>query len=141
LEALRRKILIVEDHDDTREFLVAHFGAAGYEVETATDGNSAIAAALRLRPDVIVLDLSLPGLDGADALAVMRSYPSTIDTPVVVVSGHPELLQKRALQYSVALRKPCTPFDVEAAVAEALGAVVPNSAPRSEGRKTRPGGA
>ena len=119
--SVQRKILIVEDDDDFSDLLAAYFRAVGNEVETAGGGNFAIATALRMHPDVIVLDLSLPGLNGADTLAVMRSYPSTKDTPVVVVSAHPELLEKRALDYSAAVRKPCTPFDVAEAVYEALG--------------------
>lgn len=125
---LRRRILIVDDHDDIRNFLVVHFEAIGYEVETATGGNAAIAAALRTRPHVIVLDLSLPDLDGADTLAIMRSYPTTMETPVIVCTGHPELLSKRALRYSAFLRKPCSAIDVEQAVVEALGDVAPDSA-------------
>jgi CheY-like chemotaxis protein len=102
-EHLRRKVLIVEDHADIRALLVEHFGCLGYQVEAAADGNTAIAAALHTPPDVIILDLALPNLDGMDTLAVMRSYPTTMATPVVICTGHPELLQKRALKYSEAL--------------------------------------
>ena len=118
---LQRKILIVEDHDDSRSLLAEYFSGVGYHVETATDGNVAIAAALQTHPDVIVLDLAMPGLDGADALAVMRSYPSTMETPIVVCTGQPDMLSKRALKYSALLVKPCSPFEVERAVSLALG--------------------
>ena len=66
-----------------------HFGSVGYEVESATEGNAAIAAALRMRPHAIVLDLAMPDMDGAETLATLRSYPTTMETPVVVWTGTP----------------------------------------------------
>jgi CheY-like chemotaxis protein len=120
---LRRKILIVEHHDDVRFSLVEHFDHAGYQVEAVGEGNEAIAAAVRTRPDVIVLDLALPGLDGAHTLAILRSYPSTMGVPVVICTGRPELFSGRALKYSALLQQPCTPAEVERAVNEAVGEV------------------
>jgi CheY-like chemotaxis protein len=125
---LRRKILIVEDTDDIRDLFVLHFRSAGYEVESATEGNAAIAAALRMRPHVIVLDLAMPDMDGADTLATLRSYPTTMETPVIVCTGYPGLLRTRELTYSAIVAKPCTALDVEQAVLEALGDAAPDSA-------------
>lgn len=85
-QRLQRRILIVEDHEDTLDLLVDRFLEAGYDVETATEGNQAISVALRMRPHAIILDLSMPGLDGVDILAILRSYPATMKTPVVVTS-------------------------------------------------------
>ena len=75
---LRRKILIVEDDEDTRDLYAEHIRQAGYEVGTADQGNEAIAVALRMKPDVIAMDLGMPMLDGADTIAILNSYPTTM---------------------------------------------------------------
>jgi CheY-like chemotaxis protein len=117
---LQRRILIVEDHEDTRDLLVEHLRDSGYEVATADNGNDAIAAALSTRPDAIVLDLAMPVLDGVDALAVLRSYPATMTTPVVVYTANIAMLKRRAVSYDVLIEKPARPEDVERAVASLL---------------------
>ena len=109
----KRRILIVEDHEDTRTLFQEHFDRAGYVVETATNGNEAVAAALRARPDVILLDLAMPALDGADTLTVLRSYPTTVPIPVVVCTGSAELLKKMGVSPDAVVEKPCLPLDVE----------------------------
>ncbi len=88
-----RKILVVDDEEDVRTFLTMVFEDAGAEVVSATDGDEAIAMAREHRPDLISLDLSMPGKDGVAAFVELRKDPETGEIPVCVVTGHPEFRQ------------------------------------------------
>ncbi|HEY5239897.1 MAG TPA: response regulator [Polyangiaceae bacterium] len=121
----RRKILIIEDYDETRLLLGEHFTHAGYHVETASEGNAGIAAALALQPDVIVLDLAMPRLDGWDTVRILRSYPTTTGIPVIACTAmrSDEMLDlATALGCNAVVRKPCVPMDVEQVVDKMLEA-------------------
>ena len=84
-------VLVVEDDHETRRALVRDLGRRGYEVAEATDGASAMRAWERHRPDVILLDLGLPDLDGLMLIGRIRREAST---PIVVLSGRFEERQK-----------------------------------------------
>ena len=88
-----RKILVVDDEEDVRMFLTTVFEDAGAEVVTATDGDEAIVMAAEHKPDLISLDLSMPGKDGVEAFVELRKNPETEEIPVCVVTGHPEFRQ------------------------------------------------
>jgi len=88
-----RKILVVDDEEDVRTFLTTVFEDAGAEVITATDGDEALAMAIEHQPDLISLDLSMPGKDGVEAFVELRSTSETQEIPVCVVTGHPEFRQ------------------------------------------------
>ena len=88
-----RKILVVDDEEDVRTFLVTVFEDAGAEVVTASDGDEAVAMAREHQPDLISLDLSMPGKDGVEAFVELRSTDETMEIPVCVVTGHPEFRQ------------------------------------------------
>jgi len=85
-----RRILVVDDEEDIRTFLTTVFEDAGAEVLTAADGDEAIAMAKREKPDLITLDLSMPGKDGVEAFVELRKTPGIEEIPVFVVTGHPE---------------------------------------------------
>jgi len=88
-----RKILVVDDEEDVRTFLTMVFEDAGAEVITATDGDEAVAMASEHQPDLISLDLSMPGKDGVEAFVELRKTEETREIPVCVVTGHPEFRQ------------------------------------------------
>jgi Fe-S oxidoreductase/CheY-like chemotaxis protein len=88
-----RKILVVDDEEDVRTFLTTVFEDAGAEVITATDGDEAVAMASEHQPDLISLDLSMPGKDGVEAFVELRKTEETREIPVCVVTGHPEFRQ------------------------------------------------
>jgi Fe-S oxidoreductase/CheY-like chemotaxis protein len=88
-----RKILVVDDEEDVRTFLTTVFEDAGAEVITATDGDEALAMAIEHQPDLISLDLSMPGKDGVETFVELRKTPETQEIPVCVVTGHPEFRQ------------------------------------------------
>ncbi len=85
-----RRILVVDDEEDVRTFLTTVLEDAGATVFEATDGEEAIAVAKKERPDVITLDLSMPGKDGVEAFCELRKTPEIAETMVCVVTGHPE---------------------------------------------------
>lgn len=83
-------VLVVEDHDDTRAFLVLLLEAKGCRVSAATDGEAAVLSAQRERPDLILMDATLPRLDGLSATRLIRKMPALRDVPIVFLSGHAE---------------------------------------------------
>ena len=85
-----RTILVVDDEEDIRTYLVTVFEDAGATVLEAEDGDEALAVAVRERPDLITLDLSMPGKDGVHTFVELRSTDEIATTPVCVITGHPE---------------------------------------------------
>lgn len=83
----QRKVLLVDDDWDVRTAATLRLSAAGYETLTADDGEEALASAVQYRPDVIVLDVRMPRLDGLQALARLRELNDTRNTPVVMLSA------------------------------------------------------
>jgi len=79
-------ILVVDDDPNIRELLTQEFVEAGYVVEVAANGREAIAAVRRRRPDLIVLDVMMPEMNGFDVAAVLKNDPDTMDIPIVILS-------------------------------------------------------
>ena len=86
----RVTVLVVEDDSALREFLCTAL-ADEFEVAGAVSGEEAVDLARRLRPDVVLLDVMLPGLSGLDVVRVIRSDPSLKDTPVLVMTAFSEI--------------------------------------------------
>jgi CheY-like chemotaxis protein len=80
-------ILVVEDSPDTRDLLRLLFEAEGYRVLTAGDGLSAVEIALRELPDAIVMDMSLPRLDGYNAARIIRREPALAGVPLIACTA------------------------------------------------------
>lgn len=83
-------VLVVEDVDDTRELMRLALEEHGYRVLEAADGEQAIEVALAEHPDVILMDLSLPVLDGLEATERLRQHKEFSTTPIVAVTAHQE---------------------------------------------------
>ena len=81
-------VLMVDDFQDNREMYAAYLRYAGFVVEEAVTGSEALEKAFATRPDVIVMDLSLPGMDGWEATRRLKADSRTKHIPIVVVSGH-----------------------------------------------------
>ena len=115
-------MLVVEDDPSTTQLLTEVLTAAGYEPLHALEGGEALRLIREHRPDLIILDLALPGIDGRSFLLGLRADERTKRTPVIVVSANGESLstfERRAV--SKVLPKP---FDVEtlvSALREAAG--------------------
>ena len=82
------RILYVEDNDDNIFMLHRRLSRAGFEVSIATDGEQAIALATAEKPDLIVMDLALPKMDGWEATRRLKSQPETKDIPIIALSAH-----------------------------------------------------
>jgi CheY-like chemotaxis protein len=80
-------VLIVDDDPDTREMYSMYLTAQRMRVLLAGDGATAIRTAVSSQPDVIVMDLSLPGIDGWDAIRWLKGYKRTAHIPVVALTG------------------------------------------------------
>ena len=81
-------VLLVDDYPDNRDIYVQFLTYSGLRVEEAENGYEALDKAFALRPNVIVMDLSLPGLDGWEATRRLKRDPRTRHIPVVVLTGH-----------------------------------------------------
>lgn len=81
------KILIVEDDNNLREIYGARLEAEGYQIVGASDGEEALAIAVRERPDLIISDVMMPKISGFDMLDILRSTPETKDVKVIVMTA------------------------------------------------------
>src|SRR5215213_2866964 len=86
----RPLVLVVEDHEDTRSLLKYLLGKRGFDVAEAENGEEAIELAQRLHPGLILMDGSLPRLDGISATRRVRELATLRDVPIVFLSGHAE---------------------------------------------------
>lgn len=81
------KILIIEDDKFLRELIAQKLLKAGYDVSEAVDGEEGIKKIKEERPQMVLLDLILPGIDGFEVLAKMKEEPELISTPVIILSN------------------------------------------------------
>ena len=118
------RILIADDNQDTREMYALYFDMAGYNVELADDGHEAVLKARALHPDLIVLDLQMPKLDGWGAIRELRGNAKTADIPVIILTGHDlkDYLKHSATAEGAAsyLMKPVFPDRLEREIAACL---------------------
>src|SRR6476620_2556231 len=106
----RRLVLRVDDCQDTRELYAEYLELSGFDVKEAENGIVAIDEAIRVRPDVIVMDMSLPKLDGREAARQLRADERTRSIPLVMISGYDlESLPKNDGLWDHYLGKPCPP--------------------------------
>lgn len=82
------RVLVVDDCPDTRETLRLVLGLWGYAVETAKDGRAALGAAVLFRPDVVLMDLALPAMDGYETARRLRRLPGLEGLPIVALTGY-----------------------------------------------------
>jgi CheY-like chemotaxis protein len=109
------KVLVVDDSPDARALYGEYLEFCGFRVETAADGEEAVEKARRERPAVILMDLSMPKMDGWEAIRCLRADPAMAEVPIVVLSAYafgdePERAQKAGAD--LCLTKPCLPSQV-----------------------------
>ncbi len=117
-------VLIVDDYAEGREVCAEYLAFRGYRVATAEDGVDALAKVHELHPDVILMDLSLPRLDGWEASRRLKADDSTRHIPIIALTAHalPSAREKAVTAGCAAvMTKPCPPDELEAAVREQLG--------------------
>ncbi len=119
-------VLVVEDDLATRTLYREYLIGAGFRVAEAHNGRQALEKALQLRPDAIVTDLAVPGLDGFELCRALQEPAAACDAPIVAVTGHPEYLEQperfRRTGIERVLMKPCDPEAIVEALRALLGA-------------------
>ena len=115
----RQRVLIVEDDHDWRRLLRNALTLAGYEVQEARGGFEALRHLDSVPPDLVLLDLGLPGIDGYTVRDELAAQVHTREIPVVIITASTDDLT--SLTVNCVLRKPVTPTAVVDAVAKCLG--------------------
>lgn len=118
-------VLIAEDFEDARELYRDYLQFSGFDVETATNGREAIEQAVLLQPDLILMDASMPVLDGWQATRELKANPSTRHIPVLALTAHAfddARQEARAVGCDGFVPKPCLPDDLVARVRSTLDA-------------------
>ena len=118
-------VLIVEDQIEMRAIVSAYLEHQGYRVLTTDNGADAVRRAREERPDLIFMDVSVPGMDGIRATAEIKRDPATRGIPVVIVTAHPYgSVGKRAVDAGCDgwLNKPCDPRRLLQEVQRRVGA-------------------
>ncbi len=82
------RLLLVEDHEEIWDFLSRRLRRRGYEVVLATDGQEGVDKAKSEQPDVVLLDMNLPVIDGWTAARKIREEPSTKNIPIIALTAH-----------------------------------------------------
>ena len=83
-----KKLLLVEDNEMNRDMLSRRLARRGYEILVATDGSEGLAEATRHLPDLIIMDMSLPVLDGWESTRALKEQPETRAIPVLALTAH-----------------------------------------------------
>jgi two-component system cell cycle response regulator DivK len=118
-------ILVVDDYEDNREMYSQYLEFTGLRVAEAANGKEALAKAAEVMPDLIVMDLSLPGVDGWEATRTIKRDPKLKDVLVLALTGH--ALEGASQSAKDAgcdgfLTKPCLPEDLHREIERMLGA-------------------
>jgi len=115
-------VLVVDDYGDVREVLARVLEDAGFVVRTAANGLEALIAAYQMRPGVIVMDVTMPVLDGIEATRLIKAVEETRDARVIAYTGNPSFDQSpsRTL-FAAVIAKPATPAAVLATVQRVAG--------------------
>lgn len=85
---MTKRVLVVEDQEDNRRILRDLLGSAGYDVIEATSGEDGVRAAAGVRPDLILMDVQLPGIDGHEATRRIKADPALRMVPLIMVTSY-----------------------------------------------------
>jgi len=95
---MTKKVLIVEDYEDTREFMKILLESYGYKVIEAADGIEAIDRVKQHHPDLILMDISLPVVDGLTATRAIREFDADSKVPIIAVTAFGKNYYKKAIE-------------------------------------------
>ena len=118
-------ILVVDDYQDAREMYAEYLQFSGFRVAEARNGNEAVEQAFALKPDLILMDLSLPGMDGWEATRRLKADETTRHIPIVALTGHALAGASEGARRAGCdsfVTKPCLPDDLVVEVRRMLGA-------------------
>lgn len=120
---VQKRILLVDDYPDALEIWGLYLRSMGYDVIEAADGLKAVEQAHLYKPDIIVLDLELPGITGFEAAVRLRKSAPTRDIPLIAATGYShvkQLDQARASGFDAIIVKPCEPAALVAEIERLL---------------------
>lgn len=110
----RPRVLVVDDYVDATEVWSLYLRSAGFDVDVANDGLEAIERALTGRPDIVVMDLNLPGCSGIDVARALRADPQASAIPLIAATGCADRRELDAARsfFQLIVAKPCDPADL-----------------------------
>jgi len=85
---MSKRILVVEDQEDDRQIIRDMLAGTGYAITEAEDGEQALAAVARERPDLILMEIQLPSMDGYEAMRRIRTDPALLSIPIIAVTSY-----------------------------------------------------
>jgi CheY-like chemotaxis protein len=133
-KAERPKVLLVDDYPDAREMYSEYLQFSGFDVVEAANGIEALQRAVDTAPDIILMDLSLPVMDGWEATRRLKADSRTADIPVVALTGHALAgISEGARQAGcdAFVTKPCLPEDLVREIRKVLDDTTPRKGRRS----------
>jgi CheY-like chemotaxis protein len=110
-----RRILIVDDNQDAAESIAQYLQLEGHEVKTVGDGTEALASAPIYAPDIVLLDIGLPGMDGYEVAVRLRGLPQTASACLIALTGYGQPADRaraREAGFDHHLTKPADPDDL-----------------------------
>jgi DNA-binding response OmpR family regulator len=117
------RLLIVDDYADVLDVWEVYLRTEGFDVLTAADGQTALDEAIREKPDVIVMDLELPGKSGFEVAHELKARPDTRTIPLIAATGYSHVKQldlARASGFDAVMVKPCDPQSLVAEIRRLL---------------------
>jgi CheY-like chemotaxis protein len=131
----RPRVLVVDDVADNREMYMEYLKFAGFSVLGAVDGATAIEAARSHHPAVILMDLSMPGINGCGAARILKDDPATSDILIFAVTGHAEASYREQAALAgcdLFIPKPCSPRELVEHICRQLDLALPEDAASSK---------
>ncbi len=122
MESSGKLILVVDDFEPNRELYAYVLSSNGFRVALASNGQEALDQAFQLRPDLIIMDMSLPVISGPDASRRLKADERTKHIPIVIITAYDVPDVAAMLQCEAILTKPCLPDVMLAEITRALGA-------------------
>lgn len=120
-----RHVLLIEDEANIAEALRFILSRDGWQVTVVVDGEAALAAVAQVRPDLVILDLMLPGMSGLEILTALRADPATFALPVMMLTAKGQGRDREAAEragVSAFMTKPFDNSEIRAKVRDLLGA-------------------
>ncbi len=122
---MKKKILAVDDEHEVLMLLEKRLSSAGYEVITASNGKSALEMARKEKPDLVILDILMPDMDGSETAAVLHDDPNTKEIPVLFLTclftKREEQSEGHEVGRNFFVAKPYDPADLLSEIAKILG--------------------
>lgn len=137
VEPRKPLVLVVEDYQDAREMYAAYLQFSGYGVAEAANGEEALEKTRELMPDIILMDLALPKIDGWEATKILKADERTRHIPIVALTGHAlagHAEGARQAGCDAFVTKPCLPDALVAEIERMLSVKRSDAGPRRAGR-------